>query len=153
MPETSRREFLATSGAAALGTRIGADAWRASRPVPVFAAPTPLRAAEPLRIGVIGTGGMGTGHVEAFLRLATAGADVQVAALADVCRPRLDAAKAKVEEAQGTGSVTTYYADYPALLARKDLHGVVIASPEHWHAKMAEDAMAAGKAVYVEKPM
>ena len=76
-----------------------------------------------------------------------------IAALADVCQPRLEVAKQKVEAAQGVGTVETFYANYPGLLAQKDLHGVLIASPEHWHAKMVEDGVAAGKAVDVEKPM
>jgi predicted dehydrogenase len=97
---------------------------------------------------------MGTGHVEAFLNIAKSQrANVTIAALADVCQARLDEARGKVESAQGSGTVQTYYADYPGLLARRDLHGVLIATPEHWHAKMVEDGVAAGKAVYVEKPM
>jgi predicted dehydrogenase len=39
------------------------------------------------------------------------------------------------------------------MLADPALHGVLIASPEHWHAPMAEDAIARGKDVYIEKPM
>ena len=149
----SRREFLASSTAAALGARTGSLTWPVSATGAV-PAPTSVAADEPVKIGVIGTGGMGTGHVEAFLSIAKAQrANVTVAALADVCQERLDAAKQKVEEAQGVGTVETFYANYPGLLARKDLHGVLIASPEHWHAKMVEDGVAAGKAVYVEKPM
>ena len=154
-----RREFLRTTALAGVGLlslpRTNALIAEALT-TPVPRAPALLRPGleEPVRIGVIGTGGMGTGHVEAFLAMHQDGrAAVQVTALADVCLPRLDAAKKKVEEIQGAGSVQTYYADYPALLTRADLHGVLIASPEHWHTKMVEDAVAAGKAVYVEKPM
>ena len=43
--------------------------------------------------------------------------------------------------------------DYHVLLARKDIHAVLIASPDHWHTPMTIDAMAAGKDVYVEKPL
>src|SRR5262249_53736525 len=42
---------------------------------------------------------------------------------------------------------------YKKLLERNDIHGVLIASPEHWHAQMAIDAVLAGKDVYCEKPM
>ncbi len=108
---------------------------------------------EPVNIGVIGTGGMGTGHLEALVGAAKDGrTNVRVIGLADVCEPRLLAAKKKVEDVQGADSCHAY-ADYRALLARPDLHGVLIASPEHWHANMAIDAMKAGKDVYVEKPM
>lgn len=158
---SSRRDFLHTAASAVTGAgllSVGRTnellARALEQPVPLAARPTPLASDEPVRIGVIGTGGMGTGHVESFLRLAKEGkCEAKVVALADVCQPRLEAAKKKVEDAQGTGSVETFYANYPALLAKADIHGVLIASPEHWHAKMTEDAVAAGKAVYVEKPM
>ncbi len=150
MNDHSRREFLASTAAITLGTRAGWPA-EAGATMPV---PRGVRIDEPVRIGVIGTGGMGTGHVESFLAIVKDHrANVTIAALADVCQERLLAAKQKVEAAQGPGTIETFYADYPGLLARKDLHGVLIASPEHWHAKMVEDAVVAGKAVYVEKPM
>ena len=152
MNDHSRRDFLASSTAVALGARAGALTWSAEGTA--IPARPPVRADEPVKIGVIGTGGMGTGHVEAFLNLAKSQrTNVTIAALADVCQPRLEEAKQKVETAQGTGTVEAFYANYPGLLARSDLHGVLIASPEHWHAAMAEDAVKAGKAVYLEKPM
>ena len=161
MTDTSRRDFLTRTTRVAVGTGVlslartnEAIASALAAPLTRAAARPSLLADEPLLIGVIGTGGMGTGHVESFAAIGKDGrAAVRVAALADVCRPRLDAARQKLETIQGVGTVETYYADYRALLARKDLHGVVVASPEHWHARMAEDAVAAGKAVYLEKPM
>jgi len=110
-----------------------------------------------VRIGVIGTGGMGTEHCRAFLRLVRDGrTDVQIVALADICTPRLEKARAEVQGAvvNGSGGETVaVYTDYRQLLADPTIHGVLIASPEHWHARMAEHAIAAGKDVYVEKPM
>jgi predicted dehydrogenase len=135
------------------------------------------RADEPVRIGIIGTGGMGTEHCRAYMRLLNAGkVDVQIVALADVCDLRAqDAYKAvteKPEPKKPVAGATTdananaekasepivmtnvkMYRDYRALLADKTIHGVLIATPEHWHGKVAEDAIAAGKAVYLEKPM
>lgn len=161
MTDPNRRAFLAGTARAAAGAGLWslaatntAIAEAVNRPVPDLPAGPVPRGDEPVSIGVIGTGGMGTGHVEAFANIGKDGrAAVRVAALADVCRPRLDAARAKLEAIQGANSVETYYADYRGLLARRDLHGIVIATPEHWHATMVEDAVAAGKAVYIEKPM
>lgn len=161
MTDTTRRDFLARTTRAAVGTGVLSLARTNEGIAAALAAPVPRAATrpavsgdEPLNIGVIGTGGMGTGHVESFATIGKDGrAAVRVVALADLCRPRLDAARQKLEAVQGAGTVETYYADYRALLGRKDIHGVVIASPEHWHARMAEDAVTAGKAVYLEKPM
>ncbi|MEZ4585572.1 MAG: Gfo/Idh/MocA family oxidoreductase [Gemmatimonadales bacterium] len=158
---TDRRSFLRQSAGVAAGLGgLSTDQTNrlidrlAALPTPVAAPRLVPAAQEPARIGFVGTGGMGTGHVEAFARIGTDGrAAVRVAALADVCQARLDAARAKAEEIQGEGTVETHYADYRALLERPDLHGVVIAVPEHWHARMTEEAIEAGKAVYVEKPM
>lgn len=151
----TRRAFLARTAAAAgaLATiHVDPPAAQAA-PVPRAITRTPIRADEPLRIGVIGTGGMGTEHCRAFLRMANDGrADVRIVALSDVCEPRLGSAlKACMEN--GADYTIHAYRDYRQLLADPSIHGVLIASPEHWHARMVEDAIAAGKDVYVEKPM
>lgn len=167
---TTRRDFLKTSAAAAAAgailTGLEAEALHA-QPLPRINDRVFPKNAEPVRIGVIGTGGMGTEHCRAFMRLLNAGrADVQIVALADVCTPRLQEAYQAVTIApkpkdnsiakSSTPLVMTdvkMYTDYRELLKDPLIHGVVIATPEHWHARIAEDAIVAGKAVYVEKPM
>lgn len=153
---TTRREFLsrAAGAAVAAGTAdLLAPSITGAHPGPLTgAAPRPPRPFDPVNIAIIGTGGMGSGHLNGFLKMAKDGVeDVRVVGLCDVCQPRLQAAKTRCDAEQG-GSVDTY-GDFRELLRRADLHGVLIASPEHWHGPMAEDAIRAGKDVYVEKPM
>src|SRR5262249_13026197 len=99
---------------------------------------------ERIQMGVIGVGGMGTGHVQS---LVTRGDKdlVRVSAVCDVYQRRITRAK---EICKGDG-----YLDYRKLLERNDLDAVLIATPDHWHAKIAIDTLAADKHVYVEKPM
>ncbi len=151
---TTRRDFLRTTAGVAAAMHLPVEEILADpRPVPRAKPRVPLGADDPVQIGLIGTGGMGTGHLEAFVKAAKEGrANVRVPALADVCQPRLEAAKTKAEAVQGAGTIQTY-GRYKELLARPDIHGVLIAAPEHWHARIAEDALAAGKDVYLEKPM
>ena len=172
---SNRREFLRRSAAAAAGAGLlttldfeSADA----APLPAAIERVLPRDNEPVRIGIIGTGGMGTEHCRAYMRLLNAGkADVEIVAIADVCTPRLlkayealtvpPAPKAAASSAEPNPPAPTpvvmhnvkMYTDYRALLRDPGIHGVLIATPEHWHGKIAEDALAAGKAVYVEKPM
>lgn len=159
----SRRHFLTTTAATAgagivLGSlATGAEAKSASSASSLVSAPkakprTALAAGETIRMGVIGTGGMGTGHCDAFMSLNRDGKEnVKVVALADVCQPRLNSAKEKCES--GQQMKVDAYTDYRKLLERDDIHGVLIASPEHWHSKHGIDSIVAGKDVYLEKPM
>ncbi|MBM4186053.1 MAG: Gfo/Idh/MocA family oxidoreductase [Gemmatimonadetes bacterium] len=153
MTRPDRREFVSTTAAAAGFAAVQGRRFEPG-PIPIAPPPAPLSTDEPVRIGIIGTGGMGTGHAEALAAIGKDGrANVRVVGLADVCAARLAEAKAKLEAIQGSGTVETYYPNYRALLGNTEVHGVVIASPEHWHARMVEEAIAEGKAVYVEKPM
>lgn len=129
----SRRAFVKTS---ALAT--GALACASLTPVGA------VGANDRIRIGVIGVGGMGTGHVHGLVGKSAA-ENIQVVAVSDVYQRRISRAKGIC---QGEG-----YADYRRLLDRKDIDAVLIATPDHWHAKISIDAMAAGKHVYCEKPM
>lgn len=70
-----------------------------------------------------------------------------IRAVCDVDRHVRDQAKASF------GSTPASFENYRDLLQRKDVDVVVIGTPDHWHSKMAIDAMRAGKDVYVEKPL
>jgi len=162
--EQSRRAFLAraatfagAAGVASLVSSAGsARGATAMLPENLSARErAPLGENDPVHLGVIGTGGMGTGHCQAIMALTSATrCNVRIAALADVCKPRLDAAASECNKGQaGRFPEVETYNDYKELLARDDLHAVLIATPEHWHAQMAIDAILAGKDVYLEKPM
>lgn len=153
--DSSRRQFLATSAlfagaAAALSSGCQTSGARPIA-VPRPGKRTPVREGEAIRLGVIGVGGMGTGHLEGLLATTGSGREnVQVVAISDVAKPKLEGAVQRSAEAQKIQ--VDGYRDYRELLARKDIHGVLIASPEHQHAPMSLAAIAAGKDVYCEKP-
>ncbi|MEL7471921.1 MAG: Gfo/Idh/MocA family oxidoreductase [Planctomycetota bacterium] len=153
----SRRSFLAkaalaASAGAALGLS-GAGATASIRKGVMGKAAKTVGAGEPLRIGVIGPGGMGQGHIGAFLRLLERGdiENVEIPAVCDVNDLHAAKGKAYCDESQPFECVT--YRNHKELLARDDIHGVLIATPEHQHASIAIDAIMAGKDVYLEKPM
>jgi predicted dehydrogenase len=98
---------------------------------------------EMLNVGLIGFGGRCRALVAALAKLP----DVRIGAVCDVYGPNLDAAR----EIAGAGAFATE--DHRALLDRKEIQAVVIATPDHWHTPITIDACAAGKDVYVEKPL
>ena len=98
-----------------------------------------------IQIALIGAGGMGT--IDADTALSIEG--VKLIAACDLYDGRLT--KAQEEWGEEDPIVTTR--DYREILARDDVDAVIVAVPDHWHKKISIDAMQAGKAVYVEKPM
>jgi predicted dehydrogenase len=99
-----------------------------------------------LVLGVIGSGGRGTAVMKVF----QSHAEVKVGAICDVYEPNLEHA---ISVAVKDGSQPKAYRNYKDLLADKDIQAVLIATPEHWHFQMVIDAIAAGKDIYVEKPL
>jgi predicted dehydrogenase len=100
-----------------------------------------------LRFGVIGGKGMGWADMRSALR--TKG--VECAALADVDQSVLDE-RAK-DAAEAGGRAPKVYRDYRKLLDDKEIDAVIVGTPDHWHCLILVDALAAGKHVYVEKPV
>lgn len=100
------------------------------------------------KLAVIGTGSAGSEAIQRLVSREKSEKDVEVVAVCDVYKPRLQRALALAQLDPKDG-----HDDYLKLLVRKDVDAVVIATPSHWHFRMAVDAMAAGKDVYLEPPM
>jgi predicted dehydrogenase len=128
---TPRRTFLAqaASGAAALGMAATATRGTAAGP-------------DRVRLGLIGLGWRGGPHLDALL----ARTDCEIVALCDPEAAFLDAARAKAPRAKAS-------ADLRAVLDDPGVDAVVISTCNHWHCLAAVWACAAGKDVYVEKPL
>ncbi len=135
-----RRKFINTSSNLLIGTGLASLI-----PFDLFAA-TSQQQAQKIRIGVIGINGMGWSNLNAILQDNRA----QCVALCDVDSNVL---KKRVDELGKRGIQVTTTTDYKQLLANKDVDAVIIGTPDHWHCKMMIDAVAAGKDVYVEKPV
>jgi predicted dehydrogenase len=120
----SRRSFLIASGLTALAsTRV-------------------FGANDTVRIGVIGAGHRMKGLLDAADKVGP----YQIVAVSDVYAPNRDAIKER------SNGLATTHLDYREVL-EKDVDALLIATPDHWHVRMAVDALAAGKDVYLEKPV
>jgi D-arabinose 1-dehydrogenase-like Zn-dependent alcohol dehydrogenase len=114
----NRRSFIIATGLTALAsTRV-------------------LGANDTVRIGVIGAGG----RMRNLLDAADKVGPYQIVAVSDVYAPHRDTVKER------SNGVATTHLDYREVLAQ-DIDAVFIASPDHWHVRMAVDALAAGKAL------
>jgi len=102
-----------------------------------------LGANDRVGLGFIGFGLIGKRHVLDF----KAQSDANLIAVAEVHQGRLE------EAATAMGSATRKYADFRRMLDDREVDAVVVATPDHWHALMTLMACAAGKDVYVEKPL
>ena len=101
--------------------------------------------------GAIGVGFIGVGNRGSYLLRHTL--DVAGVRVAAVCDVREDRAQAAAEQASGKGHSPQVYFQYRKLLEAKDVDAVVIATPTDTHREIAVAALAAGKHVYLEKPM
>ncbi|MFH2002798.1 MAG: Gfo/Idh/MocA family oxidoreductase, partial [Planctomycetota bacterium] len=150
--ESTRRDFIKTTAVTAAGAVVASYWLNDGASAQEEGGKAPSGPNERVNLGLIGTGGMGSAHLISFMEMAEGGLEnVQITAVSDVAIPRLESNADVVSKRQGTP--VARYPDYRALLDSKDVDCVVIASPEHWHAQMAIDALAAGKDVYLEKPM
>jgi predicted dehydrogenase len=136
----TRRTFL---GAAAAGVAARGAAF-----VPAFAWTQPAfanaAANDRPRIGCIGTGSMGTGDAHDHARFG------DILAICDV--DNRHAERCRNDERAGKGRADVYR-DYRRVLDRPDIDVVSIVTPDHWHVKIAIEALEAGKHVFCQKPL
>lgn len=137
-----RRRFLKQSVSAAAGAATLAATVSARRSVAQGRKPSPN---DIVGVGVIGCGGMGSGHLRKLVSMHKQNEMVRPVAVCDVWEKRLNAA------VRTSGAKP--YKDYRNLLEDKDVDAVCIATPHHWHAKMTIAAAEAQKDIYCEKPM
>jgi predicted dehydrogenase len=138
-----RRDFLRQAGAvgAALGPVRNALAKASSK-----SSGRVLGANDRINIGVIGVGGRGSSDAANFAKVGADNNSCQVVAVADCYQKRINRAKEALK-------ITDGYLDYREIINRKDIDAVIVATPDHWHARVALEAMDRGKDVYLEKPM
>ena len=137
-----RRDFIARSSAALAGLMVP-DILKAESPVPAKKNESDGR----IRVGLIGCRSMGWGDYAEFFKFPEA----DCVALCDIDEGVLQKRAADFEDK--TGKKPKLFSDYRKMLADKDIDAVVIGTPDHWHCLMTCDALAAGKHVYVEKPL
>ncbi len=94
-------------------------------------------------IGVIGCGGMGRMDLIDFQK----NREVEIVAVCDVYQPAMETAL------KLAGNMAAGHGDYRRVLDNKNVHAVVVATPDHWHPLITVDACNADKDVYVEKPI
>jgi len=100
-------------------------------------------ASDTLRVGVIGAGG----RMRNLLDAADANGPYEIVAVSDVYAPHCEAVKTR------SNGLATTHVDFREVLDIKDIDAVLIATPDHWHVRAATAAIAAGKDVYLEKPV
>lgn len=132
----NRRDFMKTAVGGAVGAGMAlhtAASWARV-----------IGANDRVNFAVIGCGGMGSGHVRQLVAQREPW-NVDLIAVCDIYEPRKNHAK---EASRGK-----LFHDYRKLLEMRDIDAVVIATPDHWHARNALDSLDAGKHVYLQKPM
>jgi len=139
-PGMNRRQFIGRSLTGAAAAPLAARALRAE--AGLLRSETPP--SDRIAVGIIGVGA----RVQAdLLEAAMAVPGVEIVGVCDAYTGRVERA------IERTGGRAKDYGSYRALLADKSIDAVIISTPDHWHRQQTLDAMAAGKDVYLEKPM
>ena len=142
---SDRRKFIKQLGSSIILTSAGLTSLAAQEEHErrILQAEKRISANDKIRIATIGMGIMGFNDTHAALH----SQGIELVGCCDLYKGRLDRAK----EVFGQNIFTTN--DHHAILDRKDIDAVIIATSDNWHSRIAIDAMRKGKAVYSEKPM
>jgi len=127
--DCTRRDFLTTASGVVVSTRLAAASVQGAN--------------NRVRVGIVGTGG----RARSLMNQLKPVAGVEIVAVCDVFEQRL------LQAAEIAGPAATKTAEYRRILDDRAIDAVLIGAPDHWHKKMTLDAVAAGKDVYVEKPV
>jgi predicted dehydrogenase len=142
---SSRRIFIQKAGLLA-GTSLLASSMQDN----LFGRPLrKMAASDRINIGAIGLNGMGWSDLQAALKQP----GVQVVALCDVDQNVLNKRMKDLAGLNINTSAIKTTGHYHDVLNNKDVDAVIIGTPDHWHALIMMEACAAGKDVYVEKPV
>jgi hypothetical protein len=145
--QSTRRDFLTVeTGLAAATTTLLSSSVAGAASKAVSKTGRVIGANDRINIAFIGNGMQFQTLVRVFKNRKEAKNDVHFSAVCDVWEPRL-------QYGQKESGAEKTYRDYREVLERSDIDGVVLAVPDHWHYPMANQAMLAGKDVYLEKPM
>jgi len=136
---TSRRTFIRNSGALMAGAAMS--------PLAFEKAHSKISASDKLTVALIGCKGMGMYNLTDHLKQE----GIECAALCDVDKNILQERTKTITEL--TGKAPRQYDDYRRVIDDKDIDIVIIGTPDHWHCLPTVEACAAGKDVYVEKPL
>ncbi|UYQ95814.1 Gfo/Idh/MocA family oxidoreductase [Chitinophaga horti] len=132
----SRRQFLSTASMLMAGAALPSALHGFHR----------VAAADKLNVGAIGINGMGWSDLNSILKVS----GVNCIGICDVDKSVIDK---RLGDLAKQNQKPTVYSDYRKLLENKDIDAVIIGTPDHWHCLQMADAVAAGKHVYVEKPI
>lgn len=135
----NRREFIGRTAMLSSALTLTGGAQKARSQLNNAAVPPPAR----IGVGVIGVGVRGTELLQASQRIH----GIDVVAGCDLYKGHLERA---LELTDGKLFTTGAYEE---VLARGDIDAVILALPDHWHKKALLDSLAAGKHVYIEKPL
>jgi predicted dehydrogenase len=140
-----RRDFLKRTGTLTAGVSLAAKV-AAAKPKNKLNPSRVIGANDRINIALVGCGGRGHYDARAFSQFAEANNNAcQIVAVCDVYEKR-KRELAELHKAKAFG-------DYREMIGLSEVDAVIVATPDHWHAHVALDAMDQGKDVYLEKPM